>query len=447
MGVLDSLANPFHRSDSARAASHRAWRVGLLEICRTLLLVALPFNQVVAIQVGGNYLNLTEFIIPLILLALMLQVAEGKLHVERYQVATLAVLFVTLLMLSIVVVLLQGQPSLRLVKVILGNVFIFLTYFIFSRSTPKQSARHLAVLAWAGGFVAVVSIALGFTSISSRLDSVLWGMTNVFAASLIVPIAAGFIGILLYRKLHLLLPVSFSVLALLLTQSRGSFLALVLTLTLIGVAQRRKPLIAMISLAAATLFFLGTISLVPRQALETLPVYDRLEQEYTYISNFLYSGSDFDKRQVMSGRLFIWDSALAQIASRPLVGQPIREIYVPTWAGQPSRLVEDTSLSFHNWALNIAATYGLLILFANILLLGTALWPYWHKPTIPMRMVLAVLVVIVLYGLAEPMFEGGFFASNTVSSLFWILAGIGIHLPDGTRNVPYQNKVVTHKPA
>lgn len=437
MGASSEVVNPLHTAEGVRlpAPSYRAWRVGLLDLSRTLLLLALPFNQVIAIQVGGSYLNLTEFIIPLILLALTLQLTEGNLHVRRYQVATAAVLLVMLLMLAVIVVLLQGQPPLRLVKLILGNTFIFLTYFIFSRSTPAQAVRHLTALAWMGAFVAVVSIALGFSGISSRLDSVLWGDSNLFGATLIVPISAAAIGILQYRRISMMTPMALSLLGLVLTQSRGSFVAMLLALTLIVVMYSRRPLTGIFVLLIATAMLFSIVRFVPQPVLEKLPVYDRLEQEYTYVNNYLQSRSDYDKRLVMSGRLFIWDSAIAQIMAKPWVGQPEREIYVPAWAGSEPRLVEETSLSFHNWALNITASYGIPILLANILLLSIALWPYWHRPSVPMRMVLSVLVVIVLYGMAEPMFEGGFFASNTVSSLFWILAGIGINLPESTSRI------------
>ncbi|MGL4650582.1 MAG: O-antigen ligase family protein, partial [Caldilineaceae bacterium] len=305
----------------------------------------------------------------------------------------------------------------------------FLTYVLFSRSRPEQALRHLQIVCWMGALAAGITMLAPSFAADGRLDSFLWGRSNAFAAALILTISAGLIGILAYKRYLLILPILVSLAGVVLTQSRGSLLILLGMSVLILVARSRNPLQGLGSLVlvggVATLILFAT----PPRLWDAVPVVNRLTPQVESLRGYLHDGNEYDKRELLSGRLYIWESALNQIEASPWVGNSVREIYMPRWPGSAVLLVEEEQMSYHSWALNIAAASGLLVLALNVLVLLLALAPYWAERSPVRRMVLVVLLAQVAYGLTEPMFEGGFFALNIIGMLTWILAGIGIALP------------------
>jgi len=422
------------------------YKINPSEWWRILLLVALPLNQILTIEVGGTFISLSEYLIPFLLLVLGLLALRGTLPVQRHLVRSAFILGAIIICTYLVVILVHDESRFLFAKLALSQVFVFLVYVMFSRSSPKQAQKHLILLAWIGGIVAILTIGTSFQGLSTRLDSPFWGRSNYFGAALLAPIAAATIAIRLYRRRILFFPLMASLLAVLLTQSRGSLmLAAILIMGILLVSSKHRFVLLQM-LAIFTIFSVVLLLALPRTVTRTTPVVNRFIQVADSVEEYIKAPSDETMAAIMANRLLVWRSALEQIERAPWTGEAKPTIYTVPWRGAGLRLLEDSILTFHSWALNITALYGIPILFLNIIFIALALSPYWRARSLQMRMVRVMLVVLIIYGLAEPIFERGFLSFSTLTIAFWIMAGTGIHLPDPTpRPIPASSHPIARK--
>ena len=109
------------------------------------------------------------------------------------------------------------------------------------------------------------------------------------------------------------------------------------------------------------------------------------------------------------------------------MGQKKIEIYIPSIGGNTPELLTRKQFTYHSWLLNIPATFGLIGLFFNLILIfsiTSKLLRYRHKPQI--AQILIILFIVLLHGIIEPIFESGFLNLNLTSVMFWITVGIGL---------------------
>jgi len=405
-------------------------RLPVAETLRMVLLLSLPVSQLVIFSAGGVTINLVDLLLPIQLLGLFLLLVGGGLTIPRYQLVAGLLLLITIAVLLFVSVYVKQQPAFRYLKIAVGQTFVFFVFVLFSRSTPQQAVRHLVLLAWAGAVTTVLTVALAGFSLDVRLDSLLWGRSNVFGAALVLSASAGWVALLTYRRYTVALPVLVTIAGIILTQSRGSLLILASIVGFTLALRGRRPLQSA-TIIVVLVAVVGTVFVaLPANIYSSVPVLDRFATEADNIQAYLHSGSDYDRRLVFSGRLYVWESGMQAIAMAPWTGTTVRNIYAPRWAGEEARLVEHEVLSYHNWAITITADNGLIVLVLNIVTLIVILLPFRRLSSVPRRLILVVLLGLVAYGLVEPMFESGFFALNIIGPLYWILAGTGLALPE-----------------
>lgn len=405
-------------------------RLNLSELWRWLILIALPVNQVAAIRVAGTNFNLTEFLAPILYATLLILLLRDSFPVPRYLVFAFVLLTASILVEAVILTFVHDNSPIYSVKLAIGQTFIFFTYLMFGRARPNQSLRHLYALCWIGGAVAIASILIS-GSISARLDSLFWGRSNLFGATLLPTVAAGIISILLYRYWELLLPIMASLFAIVLTQSRGSLLLVGGVAVLLLIVAGRRPLRTILGLAVLGLLFVGLLFIIPGRVLESIPVIERLATEKDRVTTYFADPNPQAERQVLSGRLVLWGAAIERIEAEPWVGTDERYVLPRTWASLDEQ--PGMEMTFHSWFLNIGAARGLIVLAFNIVVALVALVPYWKRGVgKPRRLVGTTLLIMLIYGLVEPLFDGGLFQLNMITLLFWILAGVGINLPDRT---------------
>ena len=193
--------------------------------------------------------------------------------------------------------------------------------------------------------------------------------------------------------------------AMLLTFSRGGYLAMAAVAVGVALSHRRRWwLLAGAAVAG------GLVAAIP-------PVFHRIELEFQNVN-----GSTFFGR---AGRIELWKATLQMLREHPIFGAGLSgfaDRIAPFWnANHPERFIDP-----HNIVLNFWVETGLLGLFAFAWLLVLVFrisWEGWKKSDAGWRPiflgVLLAMVAIVVHGLVDvPYFK------NDLSLLFWALAGI-----------------------
>jgi O-antigen ligase len=196
-----------------------------------------------------------------------------------------------------------------------------------------------------------------------------------------------------------------SVPSMLLSFSRGGYLAMAAVAVGLALSHRRRWL-----LLAGLVVAGGLVSAIP-------PIFHRISIEFQNVGGTTFFGR--------AGRLELWSATLKMLSHYPIFGAGLSgfaERIGPYWnANHPERFIDP-----HNIVLNFWVETGLLGLFAFAWLLVIVFrisWQGWKKSNSNWRPiflgVLLAMVAIVVHGLVDvPYFK------NDLSLLFWALAGI-----------------------
>jgi len=411
----------------------------IIDIWCFVAILCLPLNNIVGFDVIGIHFNLIEFLMPLQLFLFIVLATRLSFKMPAYQFRTGIILLVLLFYQLNVVIYVHNEPLSKFVKIASGQAFVFFIYILFSRVSPALVSRYLETLVWMGAIVTLGSIGLVVWSGSLRLDSPFWGRTNAFASALLVLVVLGFIILILFKRNRILIPTLVNTIGIILTQSRSVFLILFLALGLLWImhnGRRGKLVTALVILLSIGLLWMviGSETLKGR-----ISILERMDREIMAMQNFIMTRSEYDKRQIMSGRLYFWESAFDTISKHPIWGTADLPIYIPKWAGSELTKIEREGFTYHSWLLNITAKYGVIGMIMNFLVLISGLSPYWkYRKKREAKLLIIVLGVLLLHGMVEPIFEGGFFASNIQGLLFWTICGLSyrvITIPEACKVV------------
>jgi hypothetical protein len=407
--------------------------MSLVEIWCLLVLLSIPFLNIQVVKVGELSLAPVDLLFPVLAVIAMVTLLTGRLVAFRNQKLVLLLLLFLLGYQLFDVVLLQGDAATRYLQLLLSQLLGFAIFYSFSRvSSRSRALQFLEALVWVSAMVTIVSIAAQVLSSEPRLDSPLWGKSNAFAAALTIPTLVGIVLVHWYHRRRVILPVLVNTLGLFATQSRGGIVLFFLGIGLLwGVAQGRHAFLRLAAASALVTFLLiGCISLPTVQ--NRIPVFGRLADDVQALRDYGESKTEYDLRRIMSGRFFVWQSAVQTISQNPAFGSKDTPLYVPPEPGQEPRLVEREEATYHSWLLSITAQLGIVGLALNLVAMLVALSPLLLCPDPSHRRIayalLAVLSITLIHGLTEPIFEAGFFLVNTVSILFWMVAGLSLRL-------------------
>lgn len=407
--------------------------MSLVEIWCLLVLLSIPFLNIQVVKVGELSLAPVDLLFPVLAISAVVTLLTGRLRAFKNQKLVLLLLLFLLSYQLLDIVFVQGDAATRYLKLLLSQLLGFTIFYSFSRvSSPSRALRFLEALVWVSAMVTIVSMAAQVLSGEPRLDSPLWGKSNAFAAALTIPTLVGVVLVGFYHRRRVIVPVLVNTLGIFATQSRGGILLFVLGIGLLWSVAQGKHVFLRLAAASAlvTVLLVGCMSLPTVQ--NRIPVFGRLADDVQALRDYGESKTDYDLRRIMSGRFFVWQSAIQTISQNPAFGSKDTPLYVPPEPGQEPRLVEREGATYHSWLLSITAQFGLVGLALNLLAMLVALSPLLLGPSLGRRAVayalLVVLSITLIHGLTEPIFEAGFFLVNTISILFWMVAGLSLRL-------------------
>ena len=193
----------------------------------------------------------------------------------------------------------------------------------------------------------------------------------------------------------------------LLTFSRGGYLAMAAVAVALALAHRRRIQLLGVEAAAAFVLFLAP------------PIRHRVLLEFQNVNGTTFFGR--------AGRLELWKATLEMLRQHVVFGAGLSgfaDRIAPFWnATHPERFIDP-----HNIVLNFWVETGLLGLLAFAWIMVVAfrqVWRAWHESIGDWRSVelgiLLALVAVVVHGLVDvPYFK------NDLSLEFWALIGVGV---------------------
>lgn len=423
-------------------------KLSLFEFWCFLALLALPLFQITQIDVGGIGVGAFELLLPIQFVILAIYIFRPRFKLHQGQIYAFFVFLILLVLQYLVSVFFHEASVVSAIKIVIGQTAVFLVFIFFSRIARSKIPLFVEGLSLIGALVVIISVLFWPASSSSRLDSIFWGRTNAFAAALVPIILAGVVTYLLFHKKRILIFSFICFIGLLLTQSRGGFISLLSGLALLMFIylnhRQRTTFIIIIPILMLLLFGLINIESVRNR----IPVLGRIGEDIQVMSDFLTFRDQSDQRQVMSGRLYYWQSAISSIQQNPFYGTNQFVLYIPQWSDSQTTLSDKEIFAYHNSLLSMTARWGLWILLINLAFLLLALVPYWRfRHNKNMQVWAVILVAALFHSLFEPIFDTGFLNFNVVSLVFWMIAGLGYRLHHNAafarvENNDYQNKAL-----
>ena len=163
--------------------------------CITFI-VCLPFFYVAQINLLGTFVGPTELLVSILLVtagAFTLQnlFSGHSVKVKKFEIRSVSLLAGWLILQFYIAYYRHGFVLVHVIKIVLGQVFVFVIVCAFARVSPHESKRLMRILVWISSVVVVISIIQGIST-NLRLDSQLWGRSNAFAAALVIPSLLGF---------------------------------------------------------------------------------------------------------------------------------------------------------------------------------------------------------------------------------------------------------------
>lgn len=369
------------------------------------LLVLAPFGE--SLTIGP--LTIGRLLAALGVLLLLVLLLSRRLRVPRLPTVTWlpAAAFVLLVVASGL-----WATSLSGWSFAVGQVGLAVVYFVTFALMVKRP-EHVTGLLRVYVLGAVVASAIGcLQAITAARATGLQGDANIYALYQVAAMPAAFAlasrarGLARFAWGAAMLPIAVSVL---LSQSRGAYIALVVTVLVVAALHPRARLL--VPLALVSVAVLGGLAVT------------------AFGDRFTASGVSEDRA---SGRLDIWhvawrafqDHIWTGIGAGNFVPQSVERLTTePGVELLKSHLLLSQGIEVHNIYLESLAERGVFGLLTLVVFLGTTLWTLVRvSRRFPTPVVAALAPMLVAYCVAA------FFLSVSNSKLLWMLAGVGAAL-------------------